>query len=71
LIAPGEIDPMNDAEQIRDRFQKLIQAVLDAGACSMLPTTVVDLSGPSAVLLRRGQGDPALLGLALDADNET
>lgn len=66
LIAPGETEPLNDAQQIRGRFQKLVQAVLDAGACSMLPTTVVDLSGTNAVLLRRGQGDPALLGLELD-----
>ena len=63
LIAPGETEPLNDAHQIRNRFQKVIQAVLDAGACSMLPTTVVDLSSGAAVLLRRGRGDPALLGL--------
>jgi tRNA threonylcarbamoyl adenosine modification protein (Sua5/YciO/YrdC/YwlC family) len=64
LIAPGETEPMNEPQQIRDRFQKLIQAVLDAGACPMQPTTVVDLSGSEAVLLRLGRGDPALLGLA-------
>ena len=63
LIAPGETEPMNDASQIRSHFQKMIQAVLDAGACSMLPTTVVDLSEGGAVVLRRGRGDPTLLGL--------
>ena len=63
LIAPGETEPLNDARQIRNRFQKAIQAVLDAGACSMLPTTVVDLSAGAAVLLRLGRGEPALLGL--------
>jgi tRNA threonylcarbamoyl adenosine modification protein (Sua5/YciO/YrdC/YwlC family) len=63
LIAPGQTEPMNDPRQIRSYFQKLIQAVLDAGACSMLPTTVVDLSSGEAVLLRVGRGDPALLGL--------
>ena len=63
LIAPGESEPLNDPRQIRTRFQKVIQAVLDAGACSMLPTTVVDLSAGGAVLLRLGRGDPALLGL--------
>lgn len=64
LIAPGESEPMNDPQLIRDRFQKLIQAVLDAGACPMQPTTVIDLSGAEAVLLRQGRGDAALLGLA-------
>lgn len=63
LIAPGETDPMNDPEAIRDRFQKLIQAVVDAGACPMQPTTVVDLTGDLPELIRRGRGDPVLLGL--------
>ncbi|MDP3822822.1 MAG: L-threonylcarbamoyladenylate synthase [Burkholderiales bacterium] len=65
LIAPGETEPMNDPHQIRDHFQKLIQAVVDAGACPMQPTTVVDLSGPAPVLVRQGRGDAALLGLSL------
>ena len=64
LIAPGETDPMNEASEIRDRFQKLIQAVVDAGACPMQPTTVVDLTSEPPVLVRRGRGNPALLGLS-------
>jgi tRNA threonylcarbamoyl adenosine modification protein (Sua5/YciO/YrdC/YwlC family) len=63
LIPPGETEPMNDATEIRARFQKQIQAVVDAGACPMTPTTVVDLSGDEPVLIRRGRGDPAALGL--------
>ena len=66
LIAPGETDPLNDPHEIRDRFQKLVQAVVDAGACPMQPTTVVDLSGEVPTLVRQGRGDPGLLGLALD-----
>ena len=65
LIVPGETEPMNDPHQIRDHFQKLIQAVVDAGACAMQPTTVVDLSGGDPVLVRQGRGDAALLGLNL------
>ncbi|KNZ32736.1 MAG: translation factor Sua5 [Methylibium sp. NZG] len=64
LIAPGDTEPMNDPGEIRDRFQKLIQAVVDAGACPRQPTTVVDLSGDGAVLVRQGRGDAALLGLS-------
>jgi tRNA threonylcarbamoyl adenosine modification protein (Sua5/YciO/YrdC/YwlC family) len=63
LIPPGETEPLNDADEIRDRFQKQLQAVVDAGACPMQPTTVVDLSGDEPQLLRRGRGDPAALGL--------
>lgn len=67
LIAPGETEPMNDPHAIRDRFQKLIQAVVDAGACPMQPTTVIDLTDEVPVLVRRGRGDASLLGLT-DSD---
>ena len=62
LIPPGEAEPMNDAHEIRERLQKQLQAVVDAGACPMAPTTVVDLSAGEPVLMRRGRGDPARLG---------
>jgi tRNA threonylcarbamoyl adenosine modification protein (Sua5/YciO/YrdC/YwlC family) len=65
LIASGETDPLNDPHEIRDRFQKLIQAVVDAGACPMQPTTVVDLTDDAPVLVRQGRGDPGLLGLTV------
>jgi tRNA threonylcarbamoyl adenosine modification protein (Sua5/YciO/YrdC/YwlC family) len=67
LIAPGEHEPMNDAHAIRERFQKALQAVVDAGACPMQPTTVVDLSGEEPMLVRQGRGDPAALGLLAPA----
>jgi tRNA threonylcarbamoyl adenosine modification protein (Sua5/YciO/YrdC/YwlC family) len=67
LIAPGETEPMNEASEIRERFQKLVQAVVDAGACPMQPTTVVDLTGDAPVLVRLGRGDPRLLGLEVEA----
>ena len=63
LIAPGDAEPMNDATEIRTRFQKQLQAMVDAGACPMAPTTVVDLSGDEPVLLRQGRGDLSRLGL--------
>lgn len=63
LIPAGESEPLNDPEEIRDRFQKRLQAVLDAGACPAQPTTVVDLTGDGPVVLRVGRGEPARLGL--------
>ena len=63
LIPPGETEPLNDAQDIRERLQKQVQAVLDAGACPMAPTTVVDLSGDAPEVLRHGRGDAARLGL--------
>ena len=63
LIAPGDSQPLNDPHEIRDRFQKTVQAIVDAGACAMQPTTVIDLTAEEPVLVRLGRGDPALLGL--------
>ena len=63
LIPPGETEPLNDAEDIRTRFQHVLAGVIDAGACPQEPTTVIDLSGAEPEVIRRGRGDPALLGL--------
>ncbi len=68
LILPGDDAAQSDAHQIRERLQKQIQAVVDAGVCPAQPTTVVDLSSGTPELIRLGQGDPARLGLVLDAD---
>jgi tRNA threonylcarbamoyl adenosine modification protein (Sua5/YciO/YrdC/YwlC family) len=67
LIPPGEHEPINDPEEITARYDKLIQLIIDAGACPMKPTTVVDLTTEPPVLVRRGCGDPACLGLELEA----
>jgi len=63
LIPPGETEPLNEALDIRERFEHQIAAVIDAGACPMEPTTVVDLSGDGVVLVRQGRGPLAALGL--------
>ena len=63
LIPPGEGEPLNDPDEIRGRFEKQLQAVVDAGACPMQPTTVVDLSAGEPVLVRQGRGDLGRLGL--------
>jgi tRNA threonylcarbamoyl adenosine modification protein (Sua5/YciO/YrdC/YwlC family) len=67
LFPPGVREPLNDPPEIRARYQKVQQAIVDAGACPMAPTTVVDLTGAEPVLVREGRGDPALLGLATTA----
>ena len=63
LIPPGESDPLNDPEEIRDRYEKLIAGIIDAGACSLKPTTVVDCTGDHIEVVRQGLGDVAMLGL--------
>ncbi len=63
LILARETEPLNDAEAIRDAIGRELDLVIDAGACSAEPTTVVDLAAQPAVIVRRGAGDPARLGL--------
>jgi len=63
LILPGETEPLNDPETIRDQLERQIAGVIDAGACPLEPTTVVDLTDSPPEILRRGRGDPAILGL--------
>lgn len=65
LIAPGEREPMNDPREIRARLQRVLQAVVDAGACPAEPTTVIDLTPAQPQVIRQGRGDLARLGLAV------
>lgn len=67
LIAPGEAEPMNDPQAIRERFEHAVDGVVDAGACPLEPTTVLDLtpmsSGEDPVVLRQGAGSLQAIGL--------
>jgi tRNA threonylcarbamoyl adenosine modification protein (Sua5/YciO/YrdC/YwlC family) len=63
LIMPGETEALNDADTICERLGKQLELVIDGGACSLEPTTVIDLTGPEAELVRQGRGDAAAFGL--------
>lgn len=58
LILPGEDDPMLDPYEMRLKIGKLVDLILDGGACSLEPTTVVDLVEGAPKVLRTGKGDP-------------
>jgi tRNA threonylcarbamoyl adenosine modification protein (Sua5/YciO/YrdC/YwlC family) len=67
LIAPGESEPINDPQAIRARWEHEIDAVIDAGACPLEPTTVLDLTpmgaGDEPTVLRQGAGLLDRIGL--------
>ena len=63
LILPGDEQVLTDADSVRERLKKQVQLVIDGGACGMEPSTVIDLTGDDAQLVRLGRGDPAALGL--------
>lgn len=63
LMLPGDDMPLNDPEEIRDRLERRIDLVIEAGPCGMEMTTVVDLTGASPELVRAGLGSLEPLGL--------
>ncbi|MBE0624476.1 MAG: threonylcarbamoyl-AMP synthase [Burkholderiales bacterium] len=56
LSLPGDELPLNDGEEIRTRLEHALDLVLDTGSCGVEPTTMIDLTGVSPELLRRGKG---------------
>jgi tRNA threonylcarbamoyl adenosine modification protein (Sua5/YciO/YrdC/YwlC family) len=63
LQLPGDDHMLSDPEEVQERLGKQIELVIDGGAGTLEPTTIVDLTGPEPALLREGRGDPAVFGL--------
>ena len=61
LIPPGWNEAMDDAEEIRDKFQHAVDLVIDGGICGVEPTTVISLIESIPEVLRLGKGDVAFL----------
>jgi len=63
LTLPGDEVPLNDPEEFRERVERQVDLILDAGSCGVEPTTIVNLTGPEPVITRVGKGDTALFGV--------
>ncbi|MCW4469851.1 L-threonylcarbamoyladenylate synthase [Flavobacterium sp. MFBS3-15] len=46
-----------DPELIFEKWQNLVDAVIDGGYGDNTPSTIIDLSGPEPVVVREGKGD--------------
>ena len=66
LTDPGLDLPLLDPDELFDRYGRFVDFMLDAGSCGAEPTTVIDLTGETATLVRRGRG--AVSGLFPDED---
>lgn len=66
LLLPGEDLPLTDPEEIRDRLEKQLDLIIEAGYCGPEATTVIDLTSGAPVLVRAGRGDLAPFGLEAD-----
>ena len=63
LFLPGDEAPLADADEIRERLEKQLDLVIDAGNCGIEMTTVINLTGAQPELVRAGLGPLAPFGL--------
>ena len=63
LQLPGDEHMLSDPDEVRERLDKQIELLIDGGAGTLEPTTIVDLTGDEPVLVRAGRGDPSAFGL--------
>ena len=61
LISPGDRDALDNAEDIRGKFQHEVDLVIDGGSCGVEPTTVINLIDGNPEVLRFGKGDAEFL----------
>jgi len=55
---PGDIvEDYTDPELIHDKFEKIVDLVVDGGIGGIIPSTVVDCTGDEPVVLRKGLGE--------------
>ena len=61
LTLPGDSTPLTDPVEIEERIGHQIDAIIDAGPSGIEPTSVIDLTGGVAEVLREGRGDVSAL----------
>ena len=55
---PGEyVEDYTDPEIIHDKFEKLVDIVIDGGIGGIIPSTIIDFTKEEAEVIREGAGD--------------
>lgn len=57
LLLPGDSLPLTEPDEVVERVGKLVDAIIDGGACGMEPTSIIDLSRGEVTVIRKGKGD--------------
>lgn len=63
LILPDEHHPLTDVDEIRELLERRVDLIIEGGAVGLDPTTVIDLTGETPLLVRKGKGDVAPFGI--------
>src|SRR6185295_8489943 len=59
LLLPGAATPLSDPHDIRTALEHQLDLVIDAGPCGVVASTVIDLTGDTPLVLRKGSGSLA------------
>jgi len=59
LLLPGAAAPLSDPQEIRAALEHQLDLVIDAGPCGVEASTVIDLTGDTPAVLRKGSGSLA------------
>jgi tRNA threonylcarbamoyl adenosine modification protein (Sua5/YciO/YrdC/YwlC family) len=59
LLVPGDQVPLSDAQEIRQRLERELDLIIDAGSCGVEPSTLIDLTAGTPRVLREGKGSLA------------
>jgi tRNA threonylcarbamoyl adenosine modification protein (Sua5/YciO/YrdC/YwlC family) len=57
LQLPDDPLPITDPDEIEARLESQVDLIIDGGNCGVEPTSVIDMTGESPVVLRKGRGD--------------
>lgn len=60
LQLPGDAQPLSNPQEIKERLRHRVDVIIDGGLGSAEPTTIVDLTGATPVVLRKGRGDTSI-----------
>lgn len=63
LILPDANQPLTDIDEIREHLESKVDLIIEGGAVSIEPTTVIDLTDAVPVLVRRGKGEVNRFGI--------
>jgi tRNA threonylcarbamoyl adenosine modification protein (Sua5/YciO/YrdC/YwlC family) len=62
LILPDDEQPLSEIYDIEEKLGKLVDLIIESGACGIEPSTVIDLVEGVPIVVRIGKGDPAPFG---------